>query len=70
MVDPFREQLTGMARIMFDATIAASAVTEERLAAGDTEGISVSEQVAFARRNLDLTGSIELEQLKKKLKRR
>ncbi len=70
MVDPFRERLTGMARIMFDGAVAASTVTEERLASGDTDGISVAEQVAFERRKLDTAASEEFEQMKRNLRRR
>jgi len=69
MVDPYREQLAGMDRIMFDATIAASTVTAGRLAAGDTDGISVRDRVEFERRGLDLGQSNELERMKRNLKR-
>lgn len=70
IVDPYRERLTGGNRIMFDATMIAGVLQDARIAAGDTEGVSVKAQVEYERRNLDMSGYNELERIKANLKRR
>ena len=55
---------------MFDAAMTAGILQDARIAAGDTEGVSVKELVEYDRRNLDMSGYNELERMKANLRRR
>jgi hypothetical protein len=68
LADPEHEWLDGPERIVFDGVVTAVMVQEERLASGDTEGISVEDQVRFGSRDIDVTEHEKLQELKKNLR--
>lgn len=68
MLDPRERRYWGMQRAMIDAAIAAELVTDERLDAGDTRGVSVKRQVQHHIATLDLSEHNQLEEFKAKLR--
>lgn len=66
-IDP-GHTIWGVQRLFIDAALTASLVEDERLEAGDTEGISLQKQIKHKMGKMDTSGPDELERMRQELK--
>jgi len=68
MIDPDRAHIWGMKKGIIDAIIAAEMFMEDRIAAGNTDGISLKDQLDHKFEHLDVSEQNRLEEFKKELR--
>jgi len=69
IIDPHERRWWGPERLMANMDLTTWALEEARLAKGDTSGISVGRQIEKTRKSLDLSQELEMDKLRKELRR-
>jgi hypothetical protein len=59
-----------MDRLMFDAVLSAAIIQDEKIAAGETEGISVEAGNRYEYSRLDLSEHNEIDRMREELRRK
>jgi hypothetical protein len=70
VLDPAGRYLAGMDRMMFDVVLSAAVLEEEKIAAGETDGVSVEARNRYEYKHLDLTEHNEIDRMRDELRRK
>ena len=68
LMDPDHERWFGIERLWTDADLVIRANRRARVARGDTDGVSVEEQIKYRHQQFDLTEVNQVEEFKSKLR--
>lgn len=68
MIDPDRQYIWGMKRGIIDTIVAGKMFMEDRIAAGNSDGVSVQDQLRHKFEHLDVSEQNRLEEFKKELR--
>ena len=70
ILDPAGRRLAGMDRMMFDAILSGAIIEEEKIARGETDGISVEARNRYEYNRLDMTEHNEIDRMRDELRRK
>lgn len=70
ILDPAGRRLAGMDRMMFDAILSGAIIQDEKIARGETDGISVEARNRYEYNRLDLAEHNEIDRMRDELRRK
>jgi hypothetical protein len=70
ILDPAGNTLAGMDRMMFDIVLSGAVLEEEKIARGETDGISTEARVRYEHKHLDLAEHDEIDRMRDELRKK
>jgi hypothetical protein len=70
ILDPAGVHLAGMDRMMFDAALSGAILLQEKIARGETDGVSTADLVQYEYQHLDLAEHNEIDRMRDELRRK